>query len=485
MTAAASIATLPSTPYDTVAYPSATFPQTHPDRLRLIAGLHGLDAPAIETARVLEIGGGDGFNLTVLAAAWPEAQFHNFDLSGEAVARGQALAQAAGLANLRIEQADIIDVAATIPPGSYDYIIAHGVYAWVPDAVRAAVMALAGRALSPQGVFFVSYNAMPGGHVRQIMREMLLFHIEGVTGSEARIAAARAFLEDHARERDGDDAILLAMRVQSRWMLERVDAVLFHDELGDCFSPQYLRDVAASARDHGLEFLTDAGHHRLDDGFLPEGVEAEPGAESALVLRLAQANDFARLRFFRQSVFVKAGRNPARRPDLRAFSGCIAAAQFQSAEDGCIKAGEAEFKLRDEGLTARLLDLGDDWPVHRPVAGLAMDEDQLQALYRLFKMGLMTVSTTVAAPVALTVSERPVASPLVRAQIALGQPVVTTLQFEALRVENPAARALLAALDGSRTQAELEPIWAAIKQAEDADLNEALASAAARGLLLG
>ncbi len=473
-----------STPYDAVAYPSATFPQTYPDRLRLIAGLHGLDAPAIETARVLEIGGGDGFNLAVLAAAWPRSQFYNFDLSGEAVARGQALAQAAGLANLRIEQGDILEVAATIEPGSYDYVIAHGVYAWVPDVVREAVMALAGRALSPQGAFFVSYNAMPGGHIRRVMRDMLLFQIEGVTGSEARIAAARAFLEEHARPREGDDPVVLAMRAQSQSMLERNDAVLFHDELGDCFSPQYLRDVAACARDHGLEFLTDAGLNRLDDGFLPETVEAEPGEESALVLRLAQADDFASMRFFRQCVFVKAGRNPARRPDLRAFSGCIAAAQFQPAEDGCIKVGEVEFKLRDDGLTARLLDLGDNWPVHRPVADLAQDEEQLEAIYRLFKMSLMKVSTA-PTPAVLGVSDRPVASPLVRAQIAAGQPFVNTLQFESMRIEDPAARTLLVALDGSRSRAELETLWASTEHAEDVDLVRALASCAARSLLLG
>lgn len=481
MTAATAPAT---TPYDNVAYPSSTFPQTYPDRLRLIAGLHGLEAPPIETARVLEIGGGDGFNLAVLAAAWPKAQFYNFDLSGEAVARGQALAQAAGLTNLRIEQGDIIEVAATIEPGSYDYVIAHGVYAWVPDVVRDAVMALAGRALSPQGVFFVSYNAMPGGHIRRIMRDMVLFQIEGVTGSEARIAAARAFLEDHARDREGDDAVVLAMRVQSRSMLERNDAVLFHDELGDCFSPQYLSDVAASARANGLEFLTDSGLNRLDDGFLPEDVEAEPGEETALVLRLAQADDFARMRFFRQCLFVKAGRNPARRPDLRALSGCIATAQFQPAEDGGIKVGEAEFKLRDEGLTARLLDLGDNWPIPQPVAALAQGDDQLEAICRLFKASLMKLSTA-ATPAAFAVSERPVASPLVRAQIALGHPVVTTLQFESLRIEDNVARTLLAALDGSRTLADLEPIWASTEHAEDIDLVRALAGCAARSLLVG
>lgn len=226
-----------TTSYDTVAYPTALFPQTHPDRLALIARLHGLSAPATERARVLEIGGGDGFNLIALAAAFPDARFVSFDLSAAATARGQALVRAAGIGNVRIEQADILDYVAAVEPGSFDYVVAHGVYAWVPGVVQRAVMELAGKALAPDGVFFVSYNALPGGHIRQVMREMLLAALADVHGIDARIAAARAFLEDHARPREGDDSVVTAMRAQSVAMLTRPDAVLFHDELGDVFSP--------------------------------------------------------------------------------------------------------------------------------------------------------------------------------------------------------------------------------------------------------
>jgi len=44
-----------TTPYDTVAYPSMVFEQSHPQRTRMIARLHGVDAPPVETARILEI----------------------------------------------------------------------------------------------------------------------------------------------------------------------------------------------------------------------------------------------------------------------------------------------------------------------------------------------------------------------------------------------------------------------------------------------
>ncbi|MDP3908206.1 class I SAM-dependent methyltransferase [Novosphingobium sp.] len=471
-----------TTSYDTVAYPTAMFPQTHPDRLALIAQLHGLTAAAPERARVLEIGGGDGFNLIALAAAFPQAQFVSFDLSAAAVARGQALAAASGMANICIEQADIMDYVAAAAPGSFDYIIAHGVYAWVPGPVQQAVMALAGKALAPDGLFFVSYNALPGGHIRRVMREMLLDALADVHGIEARIAAARAFLENHARPREGDDSVVSAMRAQSVAMLSRPDAVLFHDELGEVFSPQSLADTAAAATAVGLEFLNDSGRNRLGDGFLPDGAAAQGPVPTEAIVQAAQRDDYAAMRFFRQSLFTRAGRNPGRTPALDVLRGCHAAGQFQLGDNGAIQCGETTFALRDHGLQDWLLQLGSGWPAHRPVAEIADPADRLDGLFELFKLGLLHLSTA-PPPFTLGSSAHPLASPLVRAQIALGHPAVTTLHFEQMQLPDPAARGLLARLDGQADHAELAQVWAALPHDPALQLADALALIAAQRLL--
>lgn len=470
------------TSYDTVAYPSATFPQTHPDRLALIAGLHGLAAPPIERARVLEIGGGDGFNLIALAAAWPEAQFLNFDLSGEAIRRGEALVTAAGMTNIRVEQADILDFAQTVEPGSFDYIIAHGVYAWVPPVVQQATLALIGRALAADGVAFVSFNALPGGHVRRVMRDMLMHALDGIVAIADRMKAARAFLEQHARPQEGDDAVVTAIRAQAVAMLGRPDAVLFHDELGDCFEPVSLTRIASDAAAVGLEFLDDSGRNRLGDGFLPDDA-ADPGTDpTAAVLRAAQTDDYVAMRFFRQALFVLAGRNPARQPQLASLGSCWATGQFASDGEGGITVQDTTFALRDAGLTDWLLQLGRDWPRYHPVAELGDDPDRMEALYRLLRMGLIHLSTR-PQPFVLAPSDRPLASPLVRAQLALGQPQVTTLHFEQMKLDDPAARGLIAALDGTADKAALEQVWQQLPHAPRLTLDQALAMIAAQRLL--
>ena len=49
--------------YDSVPYKSHPFRQSHPDRLAVIATLHGMSPMPIEWARVLELGCASGRNL--------------------------------------------------------------------------------------------------------------------------------------------------------------------------------------------------------------------------------------------------------------------------------------------------------------------------------------------------------------------------------------------------------------------------------------
>lgn len=472
-----------ATSYDAVAYPSATFPQTHPDRLAVIARLHGLEAPPVDRARVLEIGGGDGFNVIAVAAAFPNAQFLSFDLSAEAVARGQALVTASDLENVRVEKSDILEMAETIEPGAWDYIIAHGVFAWVPEVVQQATMALAARALSPHGVFFVSYNARPGGHVRQVLRDMLLHALADVSGISERISAARAFLEDYAVPQEDDDTVVSAMRAQAMAMLQRPDAVLFHDELGEVFEPRHLSEVVTMASASNLEFLGDSGKNRLLDGFAPDEL---PDAvdDTAAIVRRAQAADFSAMRFFRQSLFVHAGRKPARRPQLDTLGECYCTGAFtvDPDESGTIRAGDASFALRDADLTQRLLELGAAWPVHVRVDAIARSHDHREVLFRLFTMGLLHL-TTQPAPFALTASHAPCVSPLVRGQLRLGTPMITTLHFEQMRLDDPSAKALLMLLDGIHDRVALDAEWARLDHDPSLTLDMALSMIAQKRLL--
>ncbi len=71
-----------------------------------------------------------------------------------------------------------MDVDADL--GQFDYIIAHGVYSWVPPAVQDKILAICKQNLAANGVAYVSYNTYPGWHMINIVRGLMLYHTRDV-----------------------------------------------------------------------------------------------------------------------------------------------------------------------------------------------------------------------------------------------------------------------------------------------------------------
>jgi len=135
--------------YDAVPYTSHAYQQTHPDQLATIARVFGLPSPDPLTARVLEIGCGRGGNIIPMAAACPSAHFLGFDLSRVQVDEAHQTARRLGVDNLEIRHADIADVDESW--GEFDYVIAHGVWSWVPRATQDQLLRICRERLENRG----------------------------------------------------------------------------------------------------------------------------------------------------------------------------------------------------------------------------------------------------------------------------------------------------------------------------------------------
>src|SRR5437660_11815651 len=92
------------------------------------------------------------------------------DLASPAIARGCALIGTLSLENITLRRHDLMQAGADL--GEFDFIIAHGLYSWVPEEVRDRLLSLCRRHLAPQGVAYASYNASPGFGRRRMFREM-------------------------------------------------------------------------------------------------------------------------------------------------------------------------------------------------------------------------------------------------------------------------------------------------------------------------
>jgi methyltransferase-like protein/cyclopropane fatty-acyl-phospholipid synthase-like methyltransferase len=241
--------------YDETPYVGSAFPETHPDKLCAMARLFGLEAPEPARARVLELGCGDGTNLLPMAQHAPDARFLGIDVSSRHVASGQAAISACRLANAEIRQQDVSEFTAS--EGKFDYIIAHGIFSWVPAEVRARILALCRDNLSENGVAFVSYNTFPGWSMRMGLRDMLLFHTQALQDTQAKLQQARALtglLADAVGTEGGAYGLLLRQEL-ARLNSHRDDFVR-HDLLGDVNQPFYFHEFIELAARANLQYLS-------------------------------------------------------------------------------------------------------------------------------------------------------------------------------------------------------------------------------------
>src|SRR5437868_9217645 len=79
--------------YARMPYESNPFFESHPGRLATMAYLSGLEPPALERCRVLELGCASGGNLLPAAEALPRATFVGVDLAPNQIADGRAVAE--------------------------------------------------------------------------------------------------------------------------------------------------------------------------------------------------------------------------------------------------------------------------------------------------------------------------------------------------------------------------------------------------------
>ncbi|MCL1908106.1 MAG: class I SAM-dependent methyltransferase, partial [Holophagaceae bacterium] len=158
--------------YDETPYLAMPLPQTHPARLAGIAKMLGLSYTPPSKARVLEIGCASGVNLTGMAHYMPEAQFVGIDLSEVQIAEAKKKATTLNADNLTFHHMNLEDLGPDF--GEFDYIIAHGVYSWIPPKVRQSLLRLCSERLSNEGIAYVSYNVLPGWRIKQATRDILM-----------------------------------------------------------------------------------------------------------------------------------------------------------------------------------------------------------------------------------------------------------------------------------------------------------------------
>jgi methyltransferase-like protein/SAM-dependent methyltransferase len=358
------------TPYDTVTYPAYAYIQTHPDHVATLARLCGLAPAPIETCRVFEVGCGDAANLIPMAIRLPKASFRGFDLAASAIQRGQEMVRELGIANLTLEQLDICSAPDRL--GEFDYIIAHGFYSWVPKSARDKLMAICKASLAPHGVAFISYNTFPGGHIRRMVREMMLFHIDRAPDAQTKIVQARALLGFLSNLCQGDDEYQRLLKKEFERVRQYPPGYLYHDDLAEISDPFYMYEFVNHAVQYGLQFLGDLNSTFVNVGNVDaETVQALAGLEKSDPVLREQYLDFACCRRFRQTLLCHQGLSvdhqldPRRVEGLFVSSPAVASSEVSLAPDVEIEfrgGRNASLKTSHPVLKAAMVALRTAWP---------------------------------------------------------------------------------------------------------------------------
>lgn len=247
--------------YSELGYKSMPFPYTTPATLEAYAALVGITAPNPNTARVLELGATYGGNIISQALFNPDATFVGIELSQEQVEKGNELIAKAGLTNVSLVQSDIASIGSEI--GIFDYIIAHGVYSWVDDDVKDALLRLIDEHLAEDGIAYVSYNTYPGWHTMEEVRQLMMFsnrdkaqfnHKEKVLHGKTigSIVGSQILKYDNLKERNSK--FLGALRS----VMQKDEYYVGHDHLEPNNDPVYFYQFNDHLADHNLAYLCDA-----------------------------------------------------------------------------------------------------------------------------------------------------------------------------------------------------------------------------------
>ena len=299
--------------YDEHTYDSYSYGQTCIDYLCAVAKFHGLDAVNPHNSKVLEIGCAMGGNIIGQAINHPNSQFIGIDLSSEQIAIGKRAIEGIGCKNIELIEMDICNLISEFGGKiEFDYIICHGIYSWVPDFVRSAILQSCKELLSPNGVAFISYNCYPGWKYVEPLRDFMRFCAVKSSGNIADLESGlnaikfqKAFYAKYMPNESSATHIKNLNTEYIKHIQNYPKSYVAHEYMEICNQPFYFLDFAADANDHGLCYVADATYH-FDASFLPEGAISQYFRLSFDdYISANQAYDFLYSIRFRSSILTK------------------------------------------------------------------------------------------------------------------------------------------------------------------------------------
>jgi SAM-dependent methyltransferase len=440
-------------PYDELPYISMPITYSQPAHLAAQVWLHGLEAQPADAASVLEIGAASGGNIIPLAARFPRARFLGLDLGAAHVEIGRKRIADLGLANVALEQGDIVE--ADLAGQRFDYILCHGVYSWAPAEAQRAILRVCAESLTPNGVAAISYNVFPGWHARNVIRDICLEHTRDGGPPRKRVASVRDLLKQLAQAASDKDPYGSILKAEAARLATRPGSYILGELLAVYNQPFHVRDVIAEAATQGLDYLCEADlMSSAPEYFAPNAAARVRAIAGDDPVALEQYTDIFSGRTFRRSLFVRAGRTPkAPSPERLSqlhLTAKLGAPEVGGSGDPATMAVRAMLSSSYPG-SAAASDLVAE--AERVLGSASAVQATLATLYELLSRGRASASSLPVRFEGLD-PDRPRLWAVARSDAASGQPWVTNLHHAPVLL-NPVLRTLGPMMDGVATRADL------------------------------
>ena len=246
--------------YDNFLYLSMAFSNTNINSLQARGRIYGLDPVPLKGARVLELGCACGGNIIPQAIYYPDTTFVGIDLSGVQIKHGQELIKSMGLSNITLLEKNIMDIEEDF--GSFDYIIVHGIWSWVPDVVKDKILSICNKNLSDSGIAYVSYNTYPGWKRLEQLRDIMLY--------SERQAPSKTLQDRTVYTKNVLQLIQKTMKIdersykQSEYKINNIQRILSaddcyvaHEYLAAINDPAYISEFVKRAEAQGCSYIGD------------------------------------------------------------------------------------------------------------------------------------------------------------------------------------------------------------------------------------
>lgn len=288
--------------YDKVPYQSFPFSYVYPPHLKALAKVFGIEAPKIETARVLELGSSSGNNIIPFASFYPNSECIAIDLSTEEIEEGHLFLKKFPLKNLDLKVANILDVDESW--GKFDYILCHGIWSWVPEIVRQKIFDISKHNLSPKGISYISYNIKPGWNMGNSIRDMMTYHATNFESPSEKIEQAKAFLNFVSEVLEGSDTPFAQyLKSETGNIKKKQDSYIYGEYLVEHNYQIYFKDFIKHITKRDLQYLSDTHLNSMYLGNLPPKAVEKLSVINDIV-KTEQYMDFIQNRRFRCTLAV-------------------------------------------------------------------------------------------------------------------------------------------------------------------------------------